>query len=129
LILVLAQRVEPCLRLSLLNGANIHERPNIADVEVLAEFAKAAHLRPEATKTLAQSADLTGTLKAQLAEGRPEVSKELCKLTLALLLLFEGLLSLLLSLLEPTGPEPGRLPPKAPAPTACDRSCCACIWP
>lgn len=105
LILVLAQRVEACLRLSLLNGANIHERPNISDVEVLAEFAKAAHLRPEASQTLAQSADLPGTLKAQLTEGRPEVPEELCKLTLALLLLFEGLLGLLLRLLKASGPE------------------------
>jgi hypothetical protein len=144
LILVLTLRVEPSLSLLLLHSADVHERPNIADVELLTKFTQGTHLRPKAAKTLAQSAKLTSalnaklagnvadvcqltsalqaklapgrcdvchlprTLQAQLPVGGTKAAKKPSQFPLTLLLLLEGLLGLLLSLLEPSGPKARR---------------------
>jgi len=80
LILVLPQRVEPCLSLSLLNRADIHERPNIADVEVLTKLSEASHLAAKGPKTLTKGPKLTRTLQPELTQVASDVGHLSCAL-------------------------------------------------
>lgn len=110
LIGVLALRIEHRLTLLLLDGANIHERADVADVQLLAEFAEARHLRTKGPQTLPEGADLLGTLKTERTIGRAQIAEDLRELRLTLLLVLEVLLGLLLGLFKAGGAKTGGRP-------------------
>lgn len=73
LISVLALGVEDRLLLLLLHVADIHEGADVADVELLAKFAKTGHLSAQTTEALSKGTNLTRTLKAELAASGTDV--------------------------------------------------------